>query len=95
MRLDNRIINFLKQIIEEKVPGATIYLFGSRTKDNGLGGDIDLMIITNEPVDKKIFRLIRVEFYKKFGWQKIDFVNFTDKDQSAFRRLIQSDSIAL
>ena len=95
MRLDNHIVKFLKQIIGEKIPGATIYLFGSRTKDNASGGDIDIMIITNDPVDKKIFRFIRVEFYKKFGWQKIDFVNFTDEDQSIFRRLIQSDCIAL
>lgn len=95
MRLNINLIQFLKEIIGEKIPDCDIYLFGSRAKDNTSGGDIDLMIITHEPIDKRILRTIRVEFYKKFGWQKIDLVNFTQDDTSVFRRVIQSDCIAL
>jgi len=70
-------------------------LFGSRTSDTTTGGDIDLMIITENPVNKRILRTIRVEFYKKYGWQKIDLVNFTYADNAVFKRLIQFNAIKL
>jgi len=95
MRLANDIRDFLKNEIAEKVPGAEIYLFGSRTDDKARGGDIDILVLTNERVDKKIFRPIRVEFFKKFGWQKLDLVNFSFDDQSAFKKLIQSNAVRL
>ena len=95
MRLDNNIIQFFKQRISQICPDATIYLFGSRTIDEAKGGDIDLMILTNNPVDKKIFRPIRIDFFKTFGWQKVDLVNFTYEDNSVFKRIIQTDAIEL
>jgi predicted nucleotidyltransferase len=95
MRLNPKIANYLKQLIQEKIPGSTIYLFGSRVDDNALGGDIDLMILTNEPADKRIFRKIRMEFIKKYGWRKIDLVNFTYSNESSFRKLIDISSIRL
>jgi predicted nucleotidyltransferase len=95
MRLNPEIAGYLKQLIQEKIPGSTIYLFGSRVDDNALGGDIDLMILTNEPADKRIFRKIRIEFIKKFGWRKVDLVNFTYSNESSFRKLIDLSSIRL
>jgi len=95
MRLNPEIAGYLKQLILEKIPGSTIYLFGSRVDDNALGGDIDLMILTNEPADKRIFRKIRIEFIKKFGWRKVDLVNFTYSNESSFRKLIDLSSIRL
>ena len=95
MRLNPEIANYLKQLIQEKIPGSTIYLFGSSVDDNELGGDIDLMILTNEPADKRIFRKIRMEFIKKYGWRKIDLVNFTYSDESSFRKLIELSRIQL
>lgn len=95
MRLDDQIIQYLKNITGEKIPGAKLYLVGSRTDDSAKGGDIDLMILTHQPVDKRILRMIRVGFYQKFGWQKIDLVNFTYEDNSVFKQLIQSNSIQL
>jgi DNA polymerase sigma len=95
MRLDYHIIQFFKQAIGEKVPEASLYLFGSRTINDALGGDIDMMVLSRDPVDKKIFRTIRIEFYKKYGWQKVDIVNFTYDDTSVFKQLIQSNAIEL
>ena len=95
MRLDTSIIKFFKQAIEEEIPGAKVYLFGSRTNDDAIGGDIDLMVLTQNHIDKRLFRAIRVEFYKKFGWQKIDLINFTFDDQSLFRQLIKTNAIEL
>ena len=95
MRLNPEIAGYLKQSIQEKITGSTIYLFGSRVDDSALGGDIDLMILTNEPVDKRIFRKIRIEFIKKYGWRKVDLVNFTYSNESSFRKLIDLSSIRL
>jgi len=53
------------------------------------------MILTDEPADKRVFRKIRVEFIKKFGWRKIDLVNFTYSNESSFRKLITGQSVQL
>jgi len=95
MRLHPEIAKYLKQIIEEKIPNAKIYLFGSRTDDNERGGDIDIMILTEVLAEKRILRKIRLEFIKKFGWRKIDLVNFSYSDESAFRKLIEINSVPL
>lgn len=95
MRLDQEITQYIKQVIQTEIPGSTIYLFGSRVDDRARGGDIDLMILTDEPADKRIFRKIRIAFIRKFGWRKIDLVNFTYSNQSAFRKLIDLNCIQL
>jgi uncharacterized protein len=95
MRLKPEIAIFLKQITCERIPGSKVYLFGSRANDSAKGGDIDLLIITNEPVEKSILRKIRIEFYKRFGWRKIDLINFTNDNGSAFYNLIKSEAIPL
>jgi len=95
MRLDDKIKCFIKQAVAEKIPEAKLYLFGSRTNDAALGGDIDIMILTNNQIDKNIFRSIRIDFYKKFGWQKLDLMNYTYTDTSVFKQLIQTTAIQL
>jgi len=95
MRLDDDIKCFLKQAIGERIPEAELYLFGSRADDEAKGGDIDVMIVTTHPIDKKILRPIRIEFIKKFGWQKLDLVSFTKDDNSVFKRIIQTNAIEL
>jgi len=95
MRLNPEIANYLKQLILDKIPGSTIYLFGSRINDMARGGDIDVLILTTDPTEKSILRKIRIEFIKKFGWRKIDLVNFTYSDKSIFKQVIESNCIQL
>lgn len=95
MRLKPEIAIFLKQTIQEEIPGSTVYLFGSRTDDATRGGDIDLMILTEVPADKRIFRKIRLNLIKKMGWRKIDLVNFTYSNTSSFQQLIAQQCILL
>ena len=95
MRLSAPIVNYFKTCFTQEFPQARIYLYGSRTNDNARGGDIDLMVLTPTPVDRSIFRTIRIGFYKKFGWRKIDLVNFTFDDHTPFRQLISADAIEL
>jgi predicted nucleotidyltransferase len=95
MRLKPEIADYLKLLIYDKIPGSTIYLFGSRVDDKARGGDIDVLILTAEPAEKSILRKIRIELIKKFGWRKIDLVNFTHSDDSIFRQLIERNFIQL
>jgi len=95
MRLDASIIRFFKRTIKEEIPEARVYLFGSRTNDDALGGDVDLLVLTHNIVDKRIFRTIRIEFYKEFGWQKVDLINFTYDDHPIFRQLIDLNAVEL
>ena len=69
-------------------PGVEIYLFGSRLDDNGRGGDIDLLLLSEQKIDTRKLRRFRLEFYKKFGWQKIDLINFTKEDNTTFKKII-------
>lgn len=95
MRLKPEIVDYLKLLIYDKIPGSTIYLFGSRVDDKARGGDIDVLILTAEPAEKSILRKIRIDLIKKFGWRKIDLVNFTHSDESIFRQLIERNCIQL
>lgn len=95
MRLNPEIANYVRQLIQEILPGLTVYLFGSRTDDMAYGGDIDLMILTEEPADSRILRKVRLNFLKKYGWRKIDLVNFTYSNESPFRKLIGITAIQL
>jgi len=95
MRLKTEIRNFIKETASVLFPEAELYLFGSRVDDGGTGGDIDILILSEEKIDNKRLREFRIRFYKVFGWQKIDLVNFTKDDKSAFKQLIQTTSQAI
>jgi len=95
MRIKEQTIKFLKNKIRKVVPGAEIYLFGSRVDDQARGGDIDLLILSAKRVDPKTIRGIKRDFFKKFGWQKVDIVSFCYSDQSPFKQLVLSDGIKL
>lgn len=88
MRLKPEIKAFIKESARELFPGADIYLFGSRVDDNARGGDIDILLLSDNKIEDDKLRKFRVWFYKKFGWQKIDLVNFTRKEESTFKKLI-------
>ena len=71
MRLYKEEIEVLKKKLATFSLDAKLYLFGSRVDDSARGGDIDLLIISDK-VTKKDLRLLRVDFFKHFGEQKLD-----------------------
>jgi len=73
LRLSKDEIKLLKTKLHKLSDSAKIYLFGSRIDDSKKGGDIDLLII-DKKLTKKDIRELRVEFFKKFGEQKIDII---------------------
>jgi predicted nucleotidyltransferase len=95
MRLKQEIIDFLKHEVSNIEPNAQVYLFGSRVDDTKKGGDIDILILSEEKINLEKIIQLKVKFYKQFGEQKIDIVNFTKTEQSPFKQLILMDAILL
>ncbi len=95
MRISNEIKFFLKDNFGKLIPEAKLYLFGSRVDDSLKGGDIDILVLSNEYIDKNKIRKIRIDFFRKFGWQKIDIVNFKFNDDNVFKRLVENTAIEL
>lgn len=95
MRLKPEIREFIKATASKMFPETELYLFGSRINNNAKGGDIDILLLSEQKIEIKKIRNFRISFYKKFGWQKIDLVNFTKEDKSTFKKLILTEAQAL
>ncbi len=94
MRLAQEQIDVLKNKLKTFSLDAKIYLFGSRTDDTKRGGDIDLLILSNE-VTKKDLRVLRVEFFKHFGEQKLDIVLDNGEFKTPFTKHIFQKAVLL
>jgi len=79
MRLHPAQREFIKSAILACLPDADVYLFGSRVCDQKKGGDIDILVIGGRALSNREKREIKIAFYKVFGEQKIDAVNFLEK----------------
>ncbi len=95
MRLSKPKATFLKQSIKQYLPDASVYLFGSRAKDDQRGGDIDILIIGDMALTGQEKRDIKIAFYKQFGEQKIDLVSYTKTDDANFKRIALMEGIKL
>lgn len=93
MRLSTREINNLLQSVSHLDPDAKLYLFGSRTRDDVKGGDIDIALLTDK-LSLKDKVEIKYNFFKEFGEQKIDIVLIKNQEQ-AFWKVIKNQSILL
>lgn len=66
-------------------PGAEAYLFGSRTDPEARGGDIDVLLLTEERLALATVRRIRRAILEQIGEQKLDIVNFTRDERHPFK----------
>ncbi len=94
MRITKEQVNVLKSKLHQLSKGAKIYLFGSRIDDEKRGGDIDLLVVSDE-LDKKDIRSLRLEFFKHFGEQKIDIVLDDGRFLNPFTRHIFKKAVLL
>lgn len=71
MRLTEKEVKSIKDIILELDSEALIYLFGSRVDDKKKGGDIDILILSSK-ITEENRRGIKMKLYDALGEQKID-----------------------
>lgn len=95
MRLSNQVIQYIKTQLKRIEPESQVYIFGSRADDSAKGGDIDILWLTKEVMPKRKIRMFKIGFYKKFGWQKIDVVNFTFNQNDVFKDIALSQAVEL
>lgn len=77
MRLTRHQIEIIKtQVADIFGPDVSVHLFGSRLDDARKGGDIDLLIVSNRAIDKKIEKSSRLaaRLQMTLGDQKFDIV---------------------
>lgn len=94
MRLGQEKIDVLKNKLKMLSSNAKIYLFGSRVDDSKRGGDIDLLVVSDE-ITKKDLRILRVEFFKHFGEQKLDIVLDNGEFKNPFTKHIFQKAVLL
>lgn len=95
MRITQQELSYLKKLCHEVAPESKLYLFGSRLDDAQKGGDIDLMILTQEKLTVRSKGHIRYGYFEKYGEQKIDLVNFTFNEDNPFKNLVLIEGLEI
>lgn len=63
--------------------------------DNAKDGDIDILLLSEQKNPNLQIRSFRREFFKRFGWQKIDIVQYTYNDNNAFKDIALQNALKL
>ncbi len=71
MRLPAQTVDTILEEIRQVDPGAEVYLYGSRTDDAARGGDIDLLVVSDQIGFRETLRLRRA-ILDRIGWQQLD-----------------------
>ncbi|MFA6408902.1 MAG: nucleotidyltransferase domain-containing protein [Gammaproteobacteria bacterium] len=95
MRIEPEQLQFIKKSVKKFLPNAKVYLFGSRIDDKKRGGDIDILVLGSKTLTLQEKTEIRVEFWKNFGEQKLDIVDFTFDDPSPFKELVLMEAVEI
>jgi len=95
MRVRQEQIVYLKELAESFLPGASVFLFGSRASDELKGGDVDLLILGERQLTSKEKREIRIAFFKKFGERKVDIVSYRHDETSTFKEIAMIDAVQI
>lgn len=93
VRLEPTEREAIKEIVARRDPSARVFLFGSRTRPDAHGGDIDLLI-ASEKLARGDLRQIKLDLQDRLGMQHFDLVVFGTQP-SAFVRAIAEEAIAL
>ena len=97
MRLDTAQRNALKTALQHLQTSDQVFLFGSRVDDAKQGGDIDLLIFSDQP-DFELSQKITRDFFKQCE-EKIDVLVINPKrmtkEQSIFVQTIHKEPLVL
>jgi uncharacterized protein len=95
MRLTDHQRQSLLEVIQEFLPGAEPYLFGSRVNDSAQGGDIDILLLTDEKLPLGRILTLRRKILDKIGDQKLDIANYSKDSDNPFKSLILETAVRI
>ncbi len=79
--------------------GARVFLFGSRTDPEARGGDIDLLVRLDRPLDEAAcFRLkldLLAHLYRELGERRIDLVIVAGEPRGDFECTVMDEAVPL
>ncbi len=94
VRLSREEIETVKKSVAALDQDARLYLFGSRCDPDKRGGDIDILILS-EVITPRMLRSVRIDFYRRFGEQKIDLLVDKPQPEKAFVKVILPHAVRL
>ncbi len=71
MRLGANEVTIIVEEIRRADAAAQIYLYGSRADDTAKGGDIDLLVVSDQLGFQDTLEL-RIQILDRIGWQQLD-----------------------
>jgi predicted nucleotidyltransferase len=95
MRITETERAIITSAIKRVIPDAEIYLFGSRAVVNAKGGDIDILVVSEEKVDLAAMLDIKIQLRDTLGDQKIDLVCEKRRALSPFAEMVIEEGISL
>jgi predicted nucleotidyltransferase len=95
MRLTKQTCKAILGSLSEVALGADCYLFGSRTDYRKRGGDIDVLLLTQEKLPLSLLRRIRRLILNQIGEQKLDIVNFIRESTHPFKAVALNNVVKL
>ena len=95
MRISSENIAKIKEIFSKHFTNGKILLFGSRTDDKKKGGDIDLLILSDEKLKFNQISNFRFDLQKQIGDRKIDILNYQFNEKSIFLENIIEKAIEI
>ena len=95
VRLSEEELQAIKTAVKSFDKEARIFIFGSRANPNLKGGDIDILVISDN-IDWMKRRKIRVELLKKLGDRKIDLLVANRENlQDPFVKLAMEEGVEI
>jgi uncharacterized protein len=79
----------IEQAVYQHDPEAQIVLFGSRADDHALGGDIDLMLLSQKITLMHKLSIL-AQLHRHIGDQKIDILVSKDSHSPLFKRALET-----
>ncbi|MBL0048369.1 MAG: nucleotidyltransferase domain-containing protein [Bacteroidetes bacterium] len=95
MRLKPDMAAYFKSASAQFSSRSEVWLFGSRVDDTKKGGDIDLLILSEEKIASPEISKFYWKFQQLFGEQKLDIVNYTFTENVNFKALILTNAVKL
>jgi len=95
MRLPPSTVARIKKTVQSLETDSELLLFGSRTNDAAKGGDIDLLLLTEEKLPLPLISRMRRMILNDIGEQKIDIVNFAKSSNHPFKEIALETAIRL
>jgi len=93
-----RLTSLEREVLKSSITAfdkySKIYLFGSRVDDDKKGGDIDILIVSDK-ITRADKREIRLDFYEKFGEQKLDIIIDDGSFSKPFSKIALKNGVSL